>query len=101
SGTVRTGPDVCKTPTPGGPVPIPYPNISKSGDLAKGSKNVKINGAPVCLDNSEFSTSVGDEAGTLKGVISNTHKGKAFPIMGSFDVKIEGKNVVRNADPFL
>lgn len=101
SGTVITGPDVCKTPTPGGPVPIPYPNISKSGDLAKGSKSVKINGAPVCLDSSEFSISTGDEAGTLKGIISNTHKGKALPIMGSFDVKIEGKSVVRNADPFL
>ncbi len=101
SGTVVTGPDVCKTPTPGGPVPIPYPNISKSGDLAKGSKNVKVNGAPVCLDSSEFSTSIGDDAGTLKGIISNTHKGKAHPVTASFDVKIEGKNVVRNADLFL
>lgn len=101
SGTVITGPDVCKTPTPGGPVPIPYPNISKSGDLAKGSKSVKINAAPACLNSSEFSTSVGDDAGTLKGIISNTHKGKAFPMMGSFDVKIEGKSVVRNADPYL
>lgn len=101
NGTVITGPDVCKTPTPGGPVPIPYPNIAKSSDLAKGSKNVKVNGAPVCLDSSEFSTSVGDDAGTLKGIISNTHKGRAFPIMGSFDVKVEGKKTVRNADPFL
>ena len=101
NGTVITGPDVCKTPTPGGPVPIPYPNISKSSDLAKGSKSVKINGAPVCLKSSEFSKSMGDEPGTLKGIISNTHKGKAFPITGSFDVKIEGKNVVRNGDPFL
>ena len=23
-------PDVCKTPSPGGPVPIPYPNIAMS-----------------------------------------------------------------------
>jgi hypothetical protein len=23
-----TVPDVCKTPSPGGPVPIPYPNIA-------------------------------------------------------------------------
>lgn len=29
-GKVVTGPDVCKTPTPGGPVPIPYPNLSMS-----------------------------------------------------------------------
>ena len=23
----RTLPDVCKTPVPGGPVPVPYPNV--------------------------------------------------------------------------
>jgi hypothetical protein len=53
------------------------------------------------LDNAEFSTSTGDEAGSAKGMMSSTTKGKAFPIMGSFDVKIEDKNVVRNTDPFL
>ena len=37
-------PDVCKTPTPGGPVPIPYPNISKSSDTGKGTKKVKTGG---------------------------------------------------------
>jgi hypothetical protein len=26
-------PDVCKTPSPGGPVPIPYPNVAMGGDL--------------------------------------------------------------------
>ena len=31
-------PDVCKTPTPGGPIPIPYPNIGKSSDTSKGPK---------------------------------------------------------------
>ncbi len=34
-------PDVCKTPAPPAPfVPIPYPNIAKSGDTAKGTKKV-------------------------------------------------------------
>ena len=27
-------PDVCKTPGPGGPVPIPYPNIAKAANPA-------------------------------------------------------------------
>jgi hypothetical protein len=27
AGGARTIPDVCKTPTPGGPVPLPYPNV--------------------------------------------------------------------------
>ena len=38
-------PDVCKTPTPGGPIPIPYPNIGKSSDTDKGPKKVKVDGA--------------------------------------------------------
>jgi len=100
-GTVIAFPDVCKTPVGSAIIPIPYPNISKSGDLAKGSKSVKINGAPVCLSSSEFSTSTGDEAGSAKGMASGTTKGKAFPVNYSFDVKIEGKNVVRNGDPFI
>lgn len=100
-GTVAAFPDVCKTPVGSAIVPIPYPNISKSGDLAKGSKTVKINGAPVCLSDSEFSTSTGDEAGSAKGIGSGTTKGKAFPMNYSFDVKIEGKSVVRNMDLFI
>jgi len=35
-------PDVCKTPTPGGPIPIPYPNIAKSTDTTKGPKRTKV-----------------------------------------------------------
>jgi len=100
SGKVIAGPDVCKTPVGSAIVPIPYPNVSKSSDLAKGSKSVKINGAPVCLSSSEFSTSTGDEAGSAKGIASGTTKGKAHPVNYSFDVKIEGKSVVRNMDLF-
>ena len=29
-------PDVCKTPSPAGPVPIPYPNIGKAADTVGG-----------------------------------------------------------------
>lgn len=99
-GKVITGPDVCKTPSPGGPVPIPYPNISLSSDLANGSKSVMINGVPACLKGSNFSKSAGDQAGSLGGVISGKTGGKAEPMNYSFDVKIEGKNVVRNLDIF-
>ncbi len=94
-------PDVCKTPTPGGPVPIPYPNIAKSGDTDKGSKKVKCDGNPVCLKDSNFKTSTGDEPGTLKGVASSKTKGIAEFVNYSFDVKIEGKNVARALDLML
>ena len=62
-GTARTQLDVCKTPTPGGPVPIPYPNIALSVHTAKGSKTVKCDGNSIMLKGSCFSVSTGDEAG--------------------------------------
>ncbi len=96
-------PDVCKTPAPPAPfVPIPYPNIAKSGDTAKGSKKVKCDGNPICLKDSNFSMSVGDEGGTAGGgMISSKIKGKAEFINFSFDVKVEGKNVCRAFDMML
>ncbi len=94
-------PDVCKTPTPAGPVPIPYPNIAKSSDTADGSSKVKMDGNPICLKDSNFSTSTGDEPGTAKGVVSGTTKGKAEFINFSFDVMVEGKNVARAFDLML
>jgi len=99
-GKVVAAPDVCKTPVGNTIVPIPYVNISKSSDLANGSKTVRIDGASVCLSTSNFSTSTGDEAGCAKGVASGTIKGKAHPLTYSMNVKIEGKPVVRNFDLF-
>lgn len=102
NGTTIAFPDVCKTPTPGGPVPIPYPNVARSSDIAKGSKKVKIEGQSVALKDSNFSTSTGDEAGTAGGgVVSGKTKGRAEFVNYSFDVKIEGKNVARALDPML
>ena len=98
SGVTIAFPDVCITPAAPSPLPIPYPNVAKSGDTAKGSKKVKCDGNPICLKDSNFSTSTGDEAGTNKGVASGKNKGKAEFINYSFDVKVEGKNVARAFD---
>ena len=95
-------PDVCKTPSPAGPIPIPYPNVAKSSDTADGAGTVKCDGNPVCVKDSNFSTSTGDEAGTAGGgVVSNKTKGKAEFVNFSFDVKFEGKNVPRALDLML
>ena len=95
-------PDVCKTPSPAGPIPIPYPNIAQSSDTASGTSSVKCDGNPVCVKDSNFSTSTGDEAGTAGGgVASNKTKGKAEFVNVSFDVKFEGKGVARAFDPML
>jgi hypothetical protein len=72
-----------------------------SSDTAKGSKKVKCDGNPICLKDSNFKTSVGDEPGTLGGIISGKTKGKAEFVNFSFDVKVEGKNVARAFDLML
>lgn len=100
-GMVCFAPDVCLTPSPGGPVPIPYPNIAKSSDTSNGSKTVTMDGNPIMLEGSVFSTSTGDEAGSVGGVASGVTKGKARFINYSFDVKIEGKCVPRLGDQML
>jgi hypothetical protein len=102
NGTSPSFPDPCKTPTPGGPVPIPYPNIARSSDSAKITKKVKVDGKGVCNKGSNFSTSTGDEAGTAGGgVVSNKTKGKAEFVNVSFDVQFEGKGAARSFDIML
>lgn len=101
SGVTIAFPDVCKTPTPAGPIPIPYPNIAQAGDTAKGAKKVKTDGNPVSTKDSNLKMSSGDEAGSAQGVASSKIKGKAEYVNFSFDVKFEGKNAVRAFDLML
>jgi len=100
--TMATVPDVCKTPSPGGPVPIPYPNIAMSSNLAKGTKKVKADGGNSCaIKGSEFSRSNGDEPGTVGGVKSGVNMSKATWISWSPSVFFEGKAVNRLTDKML
>ncbi|MBZ5584438.1 MAG: DUF4150 domain-containing protein [Acidobacteriia bacterium] len=102
AGITTAFPDVCLTPSPAGPVPIPYPNIAQSSDTADGSSTVQCDGNPICLKDSNFSTSTGDEAGTAGGgVASGLTKGKAEFVNFSFDTMVEGKNVARALDLML
>jgi hypothetical protein len=97
--SVATIPDVCKTPSPGGPIPIPYPNISQSITLAKGTTTVKADGGMmIAVKGSEFSLSNGDEPGVAGGVVSSTFIKESTWILYSFDVKMDGKNACRLMD---
>src|SRR5262249_42293729 len=91
-------PDVCKTPSPGGPIPIPYPNLAMDSNLADGAATVQIESNPVANIKSKISTSSGDEPGTVGGIMSNVNKGTCSWKMGSPDVKAEGESVVRFLD---
>jgi hypothetical protein len=95
-------PDVCKTPTPGGPLPIPFPNIS-TNDGARtevGTKKVKVSGKTV-MKGSKMSSSMGDEAGAAakKGVISSRQGGKVYHQAWAMDVKVEGKKAALGLTP--
>jgi hypothetical protein len=95
-------PDVCKTPTPGGPIPIPYPNIGMSSDTTGGPTKVTTDGQMPMVKGAKYAMTTGDEAGTAGGgVVSNSFKGEVEFMMYSFDVKFEGKNVCRLGDPLF
>ena len=96
--STATLPDVCKTPSPGGPVPIPYPNFADQSSLDKGTKTVTAKGNMIAIKGSEYSMSFGDEPGTVGGVTSNTFKKETSWITYSFDVKMDGQNACRHTD---
>lgn len=88
--------DACKTPTPTGPVPMPYPNMAMLGQANGGtcSSKVKIANKKACTTKTEISMSTGDEAGTVGGVVSNRFKGPVSYKKGSMKIKIEGEAAV-------
>ncbi len=95
-------PDVCKTPTPGGPIPIPYPNIGMASNTSGGPSKVTTDGQMPMVKGAKYSMTSGDEAGNAGGgVMSSSFKGEAEFMMYSFDVKLEGKNVCRLGDPMF
>lgn len=97
--SAATLPDVCKTPTPSGPVPMPYPNMSQVNTLTGGTTTVLVDGGKMAANKpSRFAMSTGDEPGTLGGIKSNVFKQASTWITYSFDVKLEGKNACRFSD---
>lgn len=88
--------DVCKTPTPGGPVPMPYPNIAML-NMANPSttvKNVVVLGMPACNVKTETTLSNGDEVGVNMGIVSNKIMGPCTFKTSSQKVKFGGKPAV-------
>jgi hypothetical protein len=94
-------PDVCKTPTPGGPVPIPYPNLGMASNTTGGPTSVTVDGQMPMVKGAKYALSTGDEAGSAGGVVSGVIKGECEFMLYSFDVKLEGKNACRLGDPLF
>lgn len=90
-------PDVCKTPVPGAPpVPIPYPNISMCSGAKKVVKKVVIVKKKTVSEKSLIKSSKGDEAGSLKGLISNKHRAETKFKKYSSKVYAKKKKIVHH-----
>jgi hypothetical protein len=91
-------PDVCNTPSPVGPVPIPYPNMAMlvQGNIATFSSKVKVLNMNAATVKSEILMSMGDEPGVAGGVISARFKGPAKFKLGSTKVFVEGAMVAHH-----
>lgn len=90
-GVCMAFPDVCKTPTPGGPVPVPYPNKGTVIQSVMTSKKVFIAHKMVCTKKSKMLRSQLDEAGTVGGVKSGMNMGPVSYKKCSMKVLVEGQ----------
>jgi len=89
-------PDVCKTPSPAGPVPIPYPNLAQCSNASGTIKKVKIQKKETVVESSVIKDSKGDEAGTAKGMVSQTHRKDVKFKKYSSKVYAQNKKVVHH-----
>ena len=81
-------PDCCLTPTPVGPIPIPYPNLSTGATFnpATTALTVLCDAMPSLNQMSMGMLSSGDNAGVNLGVASGLVMGPTEFILGSFTV---------------
>jgi hypothetical protein len=83
-------PDVCLTPTPAGPVPIPYPNIAMGPTAIPVAVNVLFMATPAHNMATVTPLSNGDNAGVAMGVASGMVMGPSRHLTGSFKVLVKG-----------
>jgi hypothetical protein len=83
-------PDVCNTPTPAGPVPVPYPNIAAGPMGVPAAYTVLF----MCTPAHNLSTTVpmtnGDNAGVATGVASGSVMGPSRHLTGAFTCLVGG-----------
>ncbi|MGY4730815.1 DUF4150 domain-containing protein [Burkholderia pyrrocinia] len=99
SGLCMSPVDVCKTPTPGGPVPIPYPNTGMPMTGTSITTKVLVCGMPALTKKSTIPMTNGDQPGSVGGVMSGKIMGKVEFTAGSTKVKLEGSPAVRLTTP--
>jgi hypothetical protein len=91
-GTSLGTPDVCLTPSPVGPVPVPYPNtaMGATSNPLTTALTVLTDCMPSLNQMSQSMISMGDNAGVSMGVASGMVMGPQSYVLGSFTVLKEG-----------
>ena len=88
-------PDVCLTPTPAGPVPIPYPNTAMGNMAIPNNPNILFMGMPAHNMATTIPMTNGDNAGVALGVASGTVMGPSRHLTGAFTVLLNGAPATR------
>lgn len=83
-------PDVCLTPTPAGPIPIPYPNIAAGPMAVPPVPNILFMGTPAHNMSTVVPLSNGDNAGVATGVASGMVMGPGRHLTGAFTMLVGG-----------
>lgn len=89
-GTDTGFPDVCLTPSPAGPVPIPYPNIGMGPTAIPSCVNVLFMGTPAHNMATTIPMSNGDNAGVALGVASGLVMGPVRHMTAAFTCLVGG-----------
>jgi hypothetical protein len=88
-------PDVCKTPTPAGPVPLPYPNIATSATHIPSVFHVMFGIGLAENLMTQGTISQGDTVGVAGGVVSQVFMGPDRYLLGSFKLLVGGMFAMR------
>ncbi len=94
-GTDTAFPDVCLTPSPAGPTPVPYPNIAMGQMGVPAVYHVLFMATPAHNLSTCVPLTNGDNAGLATGLASGTVMGPARHVTGAFSVLVGGMPATR------
>ncbi len=92
-------PDVCNTPTPVGPVPIPYPNLAVPNTAIPSQFKVLVMAMPAHNLATTTPVSNGDNVGVAMNPMSGMVMGPDRHLMGSFKTLVGGMPVTKMLSP--
>ncbi len=96
---VPNAPNVCLTPAAPSPIPVPYPIMTDTSQLAVGCETVLHNGKKTMNTHSKVQAVRGNEAGTGGDIITAVNRGTAWALVGPPTVLFEGAPVVTATSP--